>query len=429
MRTMNYTEALEFIHGRDRFGEYKGLDRMRELMASLGNPQDDLKFIHVAGTNGKGSTVNLIASALRVAGYKTGMYISPFVEEFGERMQINGKNIPDNDLADLTEKVKNAIDVLDGKGTYPPVTEFEAVTAVAFCYYAKEKCDVVVLEVGLGGRFDATNIIKEPLVSVITSISLDHTAILGDTYAKIAEEKCGIIKKECLVVLYPVCQNDVLEVVENKCDEMNAPFILPNVSLIKNQKIASGGASFNYKEVDLTVSLAGVHQVYNAVTAYEALSVLRQNGMKIEDEHIKDGFSACKFFGRLYKLTDNIIFDGAHNPDGIDALCDYIDSFVDGNLIVVMGMVKDKEYPYCIKKIASLADEYIAVEVSSPRKLLWQDNLEEAKKYCGNSKGYADVEKAIKDVMDKLSDNDTLIICGSLYLLGEAKIVVERYLL
>ena len=426
---MNYKEALEFIHGRERFGEYKGLDRMRELMQSLGNPQDKLKFVHVAGTNGKGSTVKLIASALCEAGYKTGMYISPFVEVFNERMQINGENISDSDLVALTEKVKKAIEALDDKGTYPPVTEFEAVTAIAFCYYAQENCDVVVLEVGLGGRYDATNIIKQPLVSVITAISLDHTAVLGNTHAIIAGEKCGIIKENCPAVLYPYQDKDATEVVENKCGEMNASRVVPNISLIKNLKITSGGASFTYKDVDLSLSLAGVHQVYNAVTAYETLSILRQNGMKIEDEHIKAGFSECKFFGRLYKLTDNIIFDGAHNPDGIDALCDYIDSFVDGNLIVVMGMVKDKEYSYCIKKIASLADEYIAVEVPSPRKLPWQENLEEAKKYCGNSKGYTDIEKAIKDVMDKLSDNDTLIICGSLYLLGEAKIVVERYLL
>ncbi len=426
---MNYTEALEFIHGRERFGEYKGLDRMRELMASLGNPQDKLKFVHVAGTNGKGSTVKLIASALCAAGYKTGIYISPFVEVFNERMQINFKNIPDSELVALTEKVKNAIEVLDDKDTYPPVTEFEAVTAVAFCYYAQENCDIVVLEVGLGGRLDATNIIKEPLVSVITAISLDHTAVLGNTRAIIAGEKCGIIKENCPVVLYPQQDKDAAEVVENKCDEKNASLVVPNISFIKNLKITSGGASFDYKDADVTISLAGMHQVYNAITALETLFVLRESGVKLFNEDIKKGFENCRFFGRLYKLTDNIVFDGAHNPDGIDVLCDYIDSFVDGNLIVVMGMMKDKDYKYCIKKIASCADEYIAVEANVPRKLMWQDNLEEASKYCGNSRGYASLEDAIKYISESFSFDDTLIICGSLFLLGEAKGIVERYLL
>lgn len=426
---MDYTEALKFIHSRGKFGSYQGLMRMKELMSMLGDPQNNLKFVHVAGTNGKGSTVKLISAALIETGYKTGTYISPFVEVFNERIQINFQNISDSDLADVITRVRNAVEELDSREAYPPVTEFECITAAAFCCYCEKDCDIVVLETGLGGRLDATNIIDTPIVSVITPISFDHTEVLGDTIGKIAAEKCGIIKQNSHVVISPSQHSDAVVCIENACAETNSKLYQLCEENAHNIKLRKNGSSFEYEGLNINLNLAGRYQISNALTALQTLFVLRNEGFDIPDAVIQKAFSNCSFFGRLCHLSDNIILDGAHNPNGFDALCDYIDSFVDGRLICVVGMLKDKDYEDCIRKIASYADMYIAMQPDSPRALSAGENMEEAKKYCSEVYGYSDMRKGIDHLNNIITADDTVIVCGSLYMLKDVKELIERYVL
>jgi len=298
---MDYNKALEFIHKTLNFGSKPGLERIRELCERLSNPQDSLKFIHVAGTNGKGSTVTMISCALEDAGYKVGKYTSPYIFDFRERIEINGKMIEKDELAKITEVVANECAKMDD---HP--TEFEIVTAIAFVYFKQQNCDYVVLEVGMGGRLDATNIIKNPLVSVITSISLDHIQILGDTEEKIAKEKAGIIKDGMPCVAYPLNSDSVNAVFEKVCTQTNSKFYLPDLSKLKVKSTVNNKLSFDYKGVRYTPALLGTHQIYNSLTAITALEILN-----IETEHIQSGIARAVAHGRYEIISQKprIIID------------------------------------------------------------------------------------------------------------------------
>ena len=286
---MDYKEALEYINGTQWFGSKPGLARVGALLEKLGRPQDGMKFIHVAGTNGKGSCSAMLASVLKAAGYKTGLFTSPYLSRFNERMRINGKEIGDEALAAIVSRVAPAAESMD---EHP--TEFELMTAAALLWYAEEKCDIVVLEVGLGGRFDATNIIEAPEAAVIMNIGLDHTAVLGGTVEQIAFEKAGIIKSGCDCVLYEQPEN-VTAVVRVQCEKMGARLHIADFSTIESEFDSLDGQVFSYAGDAYAIPLLGAHQLKNAAVVIETVKVLRERGWKLAQEDVEHGLYAVSW--------------------------------------------------------------------------------------------------------------------------------------
>jgi dihydrofolate synthase/folylpolyglutamate synthase len=322
---MNYEEALQFIHSTYRFGSKLGLERIKRLMYLLGNPQNTYKIIHVAGTNGKGSTCSLIHDVLMEAGYKTGLFISPYLEEFTERIQINKHHINKDSLARITALVNDKVSLMLSEG-YDHPTEFEIVTAIGFKYFQEENIDFLVLEVGLGGRFDATNVVEEPLVSVITSISYDHMEQLGDSLEKIAYEKAGIIKAGRPAVIYPQADN-IKKVIRDVARSKNSPVYEADKGNIEKTRSDIRGQWFKYLKRDvfdlpeIKINLLGDHQLLNGLTALLTLEIIKKKGYGISPESIIKGFSNCRFPGRfeIVNTSPLIILDGGHNIDGISS--------------------------------------------------------------------------------------------------------------
>lgn len=419
---MNYTESIDYIHSTLRFGSRLGLERMREFLKRLSDPQERLRFVHVAGTNGKGSTTAMITSILMAAGYKTGMYISPYVEEFRERIQINREMIPEDELAVRMTRIKAVIDGMIGDGISSP-SEFEIITALALDFFADMGCDAAVLEVGLGGRLDATNIIERPEVSVICPISFDHMQYLGDTIAKIAFEKCGIIKKRCPVVSSYGQFSDAATVIRDVCLERNSKLYLPESSKLQGVLSDVFGCSFKYDGLDIRVNMGGRHQIQNSLTAITAARLLSENGWNITDSDIEEGIAATRFGGRLEVVTSSplTIIDGAHNPDGINKLCGYIDNMLHGRkVIVVMGMLADKDCITCFPKIARRAAYMVTTRPDSPRALASETAAAYVKGICP-CVSEPDVKKAVAIAVLRARPDDVIIACGSLYMIGEAK--------
>lgn len=426
---MTYQEALSYIHATLKFGIKPGLEGIDRLLEGLGRPERKLKYVHVAGTSGKGSISTAVASALTAAGYKTGLYTSPYVEDFCERFRIDGVNIPHDELALETEKIRSIIDALRPEDRHP--TEFEIVTAIALDWYQKSGCDIVVLEVGLGGRYDATNIIEKPLVSVIASISYDHTDILGDTLDKIAFEKCGIIKKGAYTISYPKQEPEAFKVIENTCKNQLNPLILPDINDIHILNESINGSEIVYNGNKLFIPLCGRHQMYNFITAFETLGVLnKQYAFHIESNDIFNGFSHVRLPARMEILSDDplVIIDGAHNPAKLSSLAASIDRYLNGKkLVAVMGMLKDKDYEKAIPMIAQRAETFIAVKPDSPRALEPVITAEVASKFCANTFVLNDYDNAIEKALSLCGDSSVLVICGSFYLASAIrKITIEK---
>ncbi len=416
---MNCNEAIEYIHSLEKFGINPGLERIRALCDELGNPQKKLKVIHAAGTNGKGSTSTMISNILRKSGYSTGLFISPYVTDFRERIQYNGNMIEKHELAECVERVKSAVDVISAKGLQP--TEFEAITAAAFVYFEKKKCDFVVLEVGLGGRLDSTNVIEAPYVSVITSISLDHTAILGDTIEKIAAEKCGIIKFGAQTVAYPFQAPEAMAVIKKTCDERCCNLTVPNISRlsVKDEKLE--GTLVSYNGIDFALPLAGEHMVYNACTAIEAVRALSKLAVDIPDEAIAAGIGCSIMPGRLelIKKRPVVILDGGHNEGCAAALSDFIKKHLQGKrIIMVSSMMADKDYLAYLSAVAPFAQTFIATRIDMPRALSSEELMKNAMEYCSNCYDIPDPAKAITAAKNIIQPDDALIVCGSFYLAG-----------
>lgn len=415
----DYNDALKFIHKTEKFGSMPGLERIKKLLDILGNPQDSLQFVHIAGTNGKGSTTSYIASVLAECGYKCGRYISPYVVEFRERIQINGEFIPEKDLASKVLQVKNAIE----SEKELIITEFELITAAAFLYFKEQKCDVVCLEVGLGGRFDATNVIKTPLVSVITSISEDHTNILGDTISEIAMEKCGIIKEKGSVVSYPQIFEDARNMILKTARDKQNTVIFADKAEVEIKEQTLEGSSFSYKGDSFRVSLLGEHQVYNCITAIEALESLRGKGFSISQSSLKDGLLKTKFPARAEIISRSplILLDGAHNADGIATLKKTL-SLISEDKIFVVGMLKDKNYKASLGEIAPLAKKLYGVTPNNPRALSASELCECASRYIGDVCAYGDNIEALKTALSEAKEKGcALVVCGSLYLASELR--------
>ena len=423
---MTYNDALKYISNTLRFGSKPGLERIGRLLDLMGNPQNTLKFIHIAGTNGKGSTANAIASALIQSGIKTGLYISPFVTDFCERIQIDGCYIAHAALAEEIEYIAPFVKKASENGEDP--TEFEIITALAFDYFKKQGCGAVVLEVGLGGRFDATNIINDPLASVITSISFDHMDILGDTLEKIAFEKCGIIKQGCVTVTSPSQKPEALEVIMQTCVQRENTLVMPNLSAVKIIQEGIDGTDIEYGNTELHIPLAGRHQIANFITAYEAVKSLSKLGINVSEEDIVKGMSKIRFPARMEVLSRSplIILDGAHNQAGAAALADTLKRYLKEKPVLIMGMLADKDFETAIAALASSAKAFVAVRPDSPRALDPEKTAKIAEQYCDKVSACEDYKLAFFRALD-LSDGAPVVICGSLYLAGGMRYTVLQH--
>ena len=422
---MNYVEAIEYIHSVNWVFCKPGLERVRELCHRLGDPQDKLKFIHVAGTNGKGSFCAMTDSILRKAGYKVGLFTSPYIVEFNERMRINGENISDDELCELVDTVKPIADEMSDKPT-----EFELITALAFLYFARNNCDVVVLECGLGGRLDATNIIKTPILSVITGIALDHTSILGDTVEKIAAEKAGIIKKD-IPVLW--CGKDISaqKVIADRANEIGAPLSVIDRETLRINEMSLRGTNFDFgKRRGMNLSLLGTYQPENATNVLTAIDMLINMGFEISDSAIYAGLDAVKWPARFEVINTSplIIADGGHNPEGIDGAVKSISAyFGDEKVGIITGVMADKDYNYMAGRIASVADRVFCLTPDNPRAL---GASEYANVFTGlgvEAEAYGSVDEAVNAaIIWAREHNKSIISLGSLYMYGEVATAVKK---
>ena len=363
---MNIQQALSYIDGTLWFGSRPGLERTEELLDKLGRPQDGLKFVHIAGTNGKGSCAAMLASILRAAGYRTGLYTSPYLFRFHERMQVNGEPIGDEDLAELVTRIQPLADAM---ADHP--TEFELITAAAMLWFARQHCEIVVLEVGLGGRLDATNVIRAPEAAVIMNIGLDHTQILGDTLEKIAAEKAGIFKPGCDAVCYQLPES-VFAVLEQKARETGCSLRSADFSQLQPEFDSLEGQSFLYKGEPYALSLLGEHQLRNAAVVLETVEVLRRRGWKLSREAVEHGLYATAWPARFELVSEEppFIVDGGHNPQCAETVRDnLLRYFPDKRRVLLVGVLGDKDYPALFEILDQAADEWVCVTPKSDRAL------------------------------------------------------------
>ncbi len=411
---MNYDEALEYIHSVSWTFCKPGLERINELCSALGNPEKRLKFVHVAGTNGKGSFSSMLASVLEKAGLKVGLYTSPFIYRFNERMRVNGHDIPDEALARITEKVKPIADKMTDKPT-----EFELITAIAFEYFLEEECDIVVLECGMGGRLDSTNIIPPPLLSVITGIALDHTAFLGDTVEKIAFEKAGIIKCGS-PVLFGGENASCEEVIKEKCKEVESPFYKTDYGKLKVKEASLSGSLLDFDGFsDIKIKLLGLYQPRNTASVLSAVNILRKYGMDISDEAVYSGLEAALWRARfeIIKKAPTVIFDGAHNPEGISAAVESIKHYFGSKKVVIFtGVLKDKDYGYIASRLSEVSDFAFTITPDNPRALSAEEYARVLSENGVSAVPCSSVKEALEKGMACAKEKETAMCClGSLY--------------
>jgi dihydrofolate synthase/folylpolyglutamate synthase len=432
---MNYTEAMEFIRNTAKFGSNYGLERTEKVLEILGNPHKKLKCIHIAGTNGKGSTTAMLTEILKEAGYKVGMYISPYIEEFEERIQINGVNISKEDLSSVVTKVSEAVVRVIELG-YDHPTEFEIITCAMFLYFYEQQVDYAVVEVGLGGRLDSTNVIR-PILSIITSISYDHMKILGDTLDKIAYEKAGIIKEGIPLILYPQ-EKESLDVIKRVSDETNSRLIvvpLDCVELKDSNKYShkftqSLSIKTDKNSYDIELSLLGKHQMMNCAVVLHAVEELRKQGINIDEKQILNALSRVKWPGRLEVMNTNplVVIDGAHNIDGITKLSESIDTYFDyEEIILVLGILADKQVSDMIKVITPKACRVIAVTPNSERAELAEELAGEICKINENVEVIEDYKKAYETALSYASKKTLILISGSLYMIGDMRNLIKSH--
>ena len=423
---MTTQQAMEALHALPRMGQgAPGLARMQNLCDHLGNPEKELQCIHIAGTNGKGSLAAMTSSILTAAGYKTGLTISPYVVDFRERFQIDGEMIPPRTLANLTEKVLDAIDAIEAEGGEKPV-EFEAVTALAFLWFAREKCDLVVLETGLGGRCDATNVVPHKLVAAITKIGYDHMEVLGDTLDKIAAEKAGIIKEGTVVVNYPDQPAEAMGPILTAAAEAHTSIITPDkddLTLLRGKRLEN---RIDYGGYRAALGLPGTHQANHAPMAVEiALALWREFGYDISDDAILQGLADARMPARIEVLRRHplLLLDGCHNPDGAKMLAATLTrADFEENLVGVLGVLADKDYKDMLSDLAPCFAKIYTVTPNCPRALSAEELQKEAR-FHTDAEAADSVADAIRKAVDYADENNLagVVVCGSLYLAAEAR--------
>lgn len=419
---------IDRIHEFNRFGMVLGLDRMEELLRRLGNPQDDLKVIHVAGTNGKGSVSKYLEEGLSACGYKMGLYTSPYIETFNERIRYDGADISDEDLEYYGQKVVSAAEAMVADGLDSP-TEFEVVTAIAFLYFAGRQADITILEVGLGGIGDSTNVVKSPLASVITSISYDHMAQLGSSLAEIAVNKAGIIKTGCPVIAN-VPQRDAAKIIARKAYAMGSR--LYDISGIRaavsdetpfSQKVSMELYEKSYSDVE--ISMVGRHQAENLKTALATLEILRRSGaVKLDREALYEGLKRARQPGRFEVISEDplVIIDGAHNEAGAQALQETMaQHFAGKKILLVAGILADKEIDSIVKFLTKITDHIIVTEPDNPRKLAAEKLAEHVADFGVAAEAVSDVEAAVHRAKELADGYDVILFAGSLYLIGDVR--------
>ena len=360
---MTYKEAIDYLAFTSKRGSCLGLSRVTQLLERLGNPHKNAKFIHVTGTNGKGSVTKMLSCILNAQGYKTGLFSSPFVTRVNESIQLDDSEISDNEFAELIGDIMPVAEAMD-----EPPTEFEITTAAAFEYFSKKNCDVAVIECGLGGDMDSTNVIEAPLLSVITNVEADHSAFLGDTIAEIAAHKAGIIKKGC-PVLFGGNSKEALKVITEKA--INSKIFTVDYSNLSNTSCTLSGSTFNFGEQIFSLSMLGIYQPYNAAIAISAVEILRKNGLDISNKAVYEGLKSARLNGRFELIKENpiVIFDGSHNPHGVNAAIKSIKNYFDGKIVLLMGVMADKEYPEMVKTLSEVAAKAFTVKPKNPRAL------------------------------------------------------------
>jgi len=421
---MTPQEAIDYIEQYTWSTTKLGLERTRSLLHALGDPQKKLKFIHVAGSNGKGSTCAMLAAILQAAGYRTGLYISPYIQNFCERMQIDGENVPGDKLAEITERVRVIADAMED---HP--SQFELVTAIAMEYFYEGGCDIVVLEVGMGGALDSTNAIDAPEVAVITNIGLEHTEYLGDTLEKIAATKAGIIKSGCSAVCYDGAP-EVTAVVKAVCEEKNVPLYCVDFGRMEPIAETLDGQTFRFDGEEMRVALLGPHQLHNTAAVLSTVEALRDRGWKIPDECVRAGLAGVKWPARLEVLNRDPLFllDGGHNPQCAEALAAAVDKLLPGKKVVfLLGVLADKDYPQIMDIVMPYAKKFVCMTPFSGRALpanQLRDFLKSkgaAASACGS-----DVAHGIRAAQKAAGKRGAVVAFGSLYLAGHIRTVWQQ---
>lgn len=423
---MTIEEARALIQGVEWRGSRPGLSRVRELLHRIGDPQDTLQFVHIAGTNGKGSTAAMLAAVLQAAGYTTGLFTSPFLEQFAERMQVNGQPIPDAELAAACETLQPCIAAMDDQPT-----EFELVTAAAMLWFQRRGCDIVVLEVGLGGRLDATNVIGAPACAVITNIGLDHTEILGDTLAQIAREKAGILKPGTRAVSYPQVP-EVRDVLRGTCARLGIPLTEADADAIEPLRDSVDGQTFSYRGAVYDLPLLGRHQLRNAAVALETVAALRARGWRIPDAAVHAGLAQVRWPARFEVLRRApwFVLDGGHNPQCAQTVAENLRSyFPDSRRVLLVGVLKDKDYAGIFDALDPVADEYVCIAPDSQRALPAEELGKFLEKYGKDVTVCESIKDGVSMALDIAGDDPDTMICavGSLYSVGEIRACFEKY--
>lgn len=438
---MNYAEALDYIEQLNTKGIALGLERITALLYLLGNPQEDVRCIHVAGTNGKGSVCAFIDSALRQAGLRVGRYSSPTLYDYLERFQINGVYMDKQQFAKLLTMVRSACDTMAEQGMELP-TVFEAETAVAFLYFKQQKCDYVLLEVGMGGRLDSTNVITHPVLSVITSISMDHMAMLGNTLGEIAAEKAGIIKPGCAAVLAPQ-DAEAMNELQRQCEVCGVVPIVADESQLVPHSWSLYGQIFSYRAwKDITITLTGQYQLINAITALEALYVLQQKEPALTDAVIRNGMAEAKWPGRFDVICKKPLFivDGAHNPAGAQTLADTVNRLqkpiqenaeqqgdAQKKLWLLMGVFRDKAYVEIGSIMSRCSDTLICFQPPGERGLESGALAEAMAPYYDTITVCETAEQAVQYVLSNASAEDMIISFGSLSTIKTVQDAVQAW--
>ncbi|MBQ4120505.1 MAG: bifunctional folylpolyglutamate synthase/dihydrofolate synthase [Clostridia bacterium] len=422
---MTYEETIAYIHSVNWRGSRPGLSRITELLDKLGNPQKSLRCVHIAGTNGKGSTSAMLDSILREAGYKVGLFTSPYIESFNERIMYDGAPIADDDLCRLVSMIAPIAEAMAD-----PPTEFELITALGFVYFKEKGCDVVVLEVGMGGRLDSTNVIEDPYLSIITGIALDHVGFLGDTVEQIAAEKAGVIK-EGVPVLYGGEIPSVKEIIEQTAKEINAPFYQTDRTSLTVKKADFAGTVLDYDGMnDLFLQLLGLYQPRNLATVVTAAKLLTTRGLLISDSAIREGIAKTKWKARFEVLCEKplFLFDGSHNMQGIDAACEaFAHYFGNEKLYLVTGVMADKAYDAMADQLVRFAKKVFAVTPDNPRALAAKDLASLYREKGVDAESFESVADAVLAALSQAEKNGYAVAAlGSLYMYGEVKAALEK---
>lgn len=425
---MTYAEAIAYIDSVEWKGSRPGLERIGELCERLGHPERSTRYIHVAGTNGKGSVCASLDSILRAAGYRVGLYTSPYVLRFNDRIRFGGADIPDEELAAATAAVKACADrMADGP------TAFELITAIAFVYYARAGCDCVVLECGMGGRLDSTNVIDSPVLDVITGIDLDHCAVLGDTTAAIAGEKAGILRPG-VPCLYGECDESAAAVIRARAEALGAPCRQTDFAAVSDVQPGLDGTAFRFRGRPWRTALPGVHQARNAATVLTAVELLRGAGFRIPDEAVERGLAAVRWPARFETLRRDpvIVYDGAHNPQGVAAAAENIRALLsplapDGKVGLVMGVMADKDRSHMLERLAPLAAFAVTVRYDIDRALSAEALAEAWRAFGVDAQAAPSPEEGLTLAARRAAREGRPLIClGSLYLYGQLRRAAEE---